>query len=183
MKQNNKASFSNTILSGPNMYTDKFGNTIYYDKRNKLAYKIRQDQLNTFKTYQSRFVLCIIAFVLLYILFELNIFLSLGITVVIGIFLEYKFRSFLKQLPKSTNFDKKDRVKPVDQMIEASNQDLLIRFGLYAALGILLIVNTFISDNVKGKTAIIVFSYLAAAFAIFMAYKYISLIIRKKKQK
>ena len=50
-------------------------------------------------------------------------------------------------------------------------------------LGILLIVNTFISENVKGQNGLVVISYVVAVFAFYMAYKYLILVIRKKKNK
>lgn len=180
---NKKASAKNTMIAGNNIYQDKFGNTIYFDKKNNLAYKISQDKVNTFQTLQMRYILCLIAFILFYILFKLNIWLSIGITIVIGIFLEYRFRKFLKLLPKTTKFEKKDRMKPIDQMIESSIQDLILRFVLYGMLGILLIVNTFISENVKGQNGLVVISYVVAVFAFYMAYKYLILVIRKKKNK
>ena len=83
---NKKASAKNTMIAGNNIYQDKFGNTIYFDKKNNLAYKISQDKVNTFQTLQMRYILCLIAFILFYILFKLNIWLSIGITIVIGIF-------------------------------------------------------------------------------------------------
>ena len=74
-------------------------------------------------------------------------------------------------------------MKPIDQMIESSIQDLILRFVLYGMLGILLIVNTFISENVKGQNGLVVISYVVAVFAFYMAYKYLILVIRKKKNK
>ncbi|MGM9947484.1 hypothetical protein [Floccifex sp.] len=182
MKQTKKASTQNTMISGPNIYQDKVGNTIYFDKRNKMAYKISKEKSKTFQTLQMRFILTLVAFILFYILFEIHILISLAISAVIFIFMEYRFKKFLNTCPKSTNFDKKDKVKPIDQMIESSIQDLALRFGLYGILGILLIVNTFISNNVKNQNGLIVASYIVAIFALYMAFKYLSLIVRKTKK-
>ena len=74
-------------------------------------------------------------------------------------------------------------MKPIDQMIDSSIQDLILRFVLFGMLGILLIVNTFISENVKGQNGLVVISYVVAVFAFYMAYKYLNLVIRKKKNK
>lgn len=182
MKKKKNDNTKNAILSGPNIYQDKHGNTIYYNKRKNIAYKILADKEGTFRTYQSRYVIALIAFILFYILFKLNIFLSIGLTVVIGGFLEYRYRSFLKKAPQSVGFVKQEKVKPIDQMIELSANELMVRIFLYLALAILLVVNTFVSKNVSGNKPLIVVSYIIAVFAAFIGFKYISLMIRKKSK-
>ena len=178
MKKKKNDNTKNAILSGPNIYQDKHGNTIYYNKRKNIAYKILADKEGTFRTYQSRYVIALIAFILFYILFKLNIFLSIGLTVVIGGFLEYRYRSFLKKAPQSVGFVKQEKVKP----IELSTNELMVRIFLYLALAILLVVNTFVSKNVSGNKPLIVVSYIIAVFAAFIGFKYISLTIRKKSK-
>ena len=180
MAKNFKSSTKNTITSGRNIYKDKHGNTIYYNKKNNIAYRIVPAKENTFSTYQSRYVLVAIAFVLFYILFKLSIYISIALSATVLAFLEYQYRKFLRNCPQSKGFVKQERIKPIDQMIDTSIGGLILRTFLYAALAILLVINTFISTNVKGNTALEVTSYIVAIMAIYMAYKYFSLVIRKK---
>ncbi len=48
MKKKKNDNTKNAILSGPNIYQDKHGNTIYYNKRKNIAYKILADKEGTF---------------------------------------------------------------------------------------------------------------------------------------
>ncbi|MDO4466434.1 MAG: hypothetical protein Q4C49_05435 [Bacillota bacterium] len=178
-----KNSTKETILTGPNIYRDKRGNAIYYDKKKNVAYKISPDKEGTFKTLQLRYVLVFIAFIIFYILFKLNLFISIGICLAIGALIEYKYRTFLRNLPQSVGFTRKDKVKPIDQMIETPINGLLLRMFLYFALAILLVVNTFVSENVNGNVALQVVSYIVAVIAGYIGYKYLTLIIRKKSNK
>lgn len=179
MKKSFKSTTKNTILSGRNIYKDKHGNTIYYQSKSNIAYRIKPDKENIFSTYQSRYVLALIAFVFFYFLFNLNIFLSLGLTILIALFLEYQYRSFLKKCPQSKGFVKQEKIKPIDQMIDLSKGSLILRICLYAALAILLVINSFVSSNVVGNRPIQVTSYIIAILAGFIAIKYISLLTRK----
>lgn len=180
MNKNNKTSTKNAIMSGKNIYKDKHGNTIYYHEKSNTVYRIAPSKENMFSTYQSRYVLSAIAFVLFYILFQFNIYFSIGACILIAAFLEYKYRNFLKKCPQSKGFIKQEKIKPIDQMIEIQTGGLVIRAVLYGALAILLIVNTFVSENVNGNIPLEVTSFVIAIFAAYIAYKYITLIIRKK---
>lgn len=180
MNKNNKNSTTEAILTGPNIYRDKRGIAIYYDKKKNVAYKISKDKENSFKTLQFRFVLVLIAFIIFYILFNLNVFISLSLCVAIGTFLEYQYRRFLKNLPQSIGFTRQDKVKPIDQMIDTPINALLLRCILYFSLAVLLIINSFVSNNVAGNVPLQVTSYIVSIIAGYIGYKYLTLILRKK---
>lgn len=180
MKKSFRSSTKEAILTGPNIYRDKRGNAVYYDKKKNIAYKISPQKEGTFKTLQLRYILLLISLIILNILFKINLFLSLGICLAIGIFLEMQYRKFLRNLPQSVGFNKKEKVKPIDQMIDTPISGLILRTVLYFSLAILLVVNCFVSNNLVGNLPLQVTSYIIAIIASYIGYKYFTLILRKK---
>lgn len=181
MKKSFRSSAKNTLLTGRNMYRDNHGNLIYHNPKTNIAYRIPSTKENTFATYQSRYALAVICFVFLYILFNLNLWLSIGVSVAVAIFMEWKYRKFLESQAQSSGFVKKDRIRSMDDMIDLTTGALVLRIVLYLALAILLVINTFVSDNVIGNKPIIVVSWMVAVLAAFMGFRYITLAIRKSK--
>jgi hypothetical protein len=179
MKQQGK---QGAILSGPNMYEDKHGNLIYYQKKSNTAYRISPDKISQFKRLQMRWLLTAIAFILFYIVFNLNLWLSLGLAIVLGIGMEWQFRRFLKQLPKSAGFVKTEKIRPIDQMIDTPVSGLALRMGLYWILAALLIADSFVSTVVSQNTALQAACWILASLAIWMGWKYFSLILNKRKK-
>ena len=179
MNKSFKSSTRNTLISGKNTYRDTHGNLIYYDQHNNMAYRIPSAKENTFATFQSRYALAVICFVFLYILFSLNIFLSIAISIAVAIFMEWRYRTFLKNTVHSTGFIKKDKIRSIVETIDLTQGAIILRIVLYGALAVLLVVNTFVSDNVIGNKPIIVISYMVAVLAGFMAIKYVQMAIRK----
>ena len=110
MKKSFQSSTKNTLISGRNTYRDTHGNLIYYDQHKNIAYRIPSTKENTFATFQSRYALALICFVFLYILFSLNVWLSIGISVAVAAFMEWRYRTFLKNLAQSTGFIKKEKI-------------------------------------------------------------------------
>lgn len=179
MKKSFKSSTKNTLLSGRNTYRDTHGNLIYYDHHKNIAYRIPSAKENTFATFQSRYALAVICFVFLYILFSLNVWLSIGISVAVAAFMEWRYRTFLKNLAQSTGFIKKEKIRSIDDSIDLTVGAIILRIVLYGALAVLLVINTFVSENVIGNKPIIVISYMVAVLAGFMTVKYIQMAVRK----
>lgn len=179
MKKSFKSSTKNTLLSGRNTYRDTHGNLIYYDHHKNIAYRIPSAKENTFATFQSRYALAVICFVFLYILFSLNVWLSIGISVAVAAFMEWRYRTFLKNLAQSTGFIKKEKIRSIDDSIDLTVGAIILRIVLYGALAVLLVINTFVSENIIGNKPIIVISYMVAVLAGFMTVKYIQMAVRK----
>ena len=177
MKKNFKTSTKTTLLSGKDIYRDSHGNIIYRNEKKGIDYRIPKNKENTFATFRSRYALALICFVFVYILFGLNLWLSIGISVAVAVFMEWRYRAFLKNLVHSNA--RKDRLKPVDETIELSQGALVLRIVLYFALTVLLIINTFVSDNVIGNKPIIVISYMVAILAAYIGIRYVAMAIRK----
>lgn len=179
MKKSFQSSAKNTLISGRNTYRDIHGNLIYYDQHKNIAYRVPSTKENTFATFQSRYALALICFVFLYILFSLNVWLSIGISVAVAAFMEWRYHTFLKNLAQSTGFIKKEKIRSIDETIDLTVGSIILRIVLYGALAVLLVINTFVSENVIGNKPIIVISYMVAVLAGFMTVKYIQMAIRK----
>lgn len=179
MKKNFKTSTKNTLLTGKNIYRDSHGNIIYYNEKQNISYRIPHEKENTFATFRSRYALVLICFVFLYILFNLNVYLSLGLCALIAVFLEFRYRSFLKNLVHSTGLGKKEKLKSMDETLELTKGAIILRVVLYLALAILLVVNTFVSTNVIGNKPVIVISYMVAILAGYIGVRYILMFARQ----
>ena len=93
--------------------------------------------------------------------------------------MEWRYRTFLKNLAQSTGFIKKEKIRSIDETIDLTVGAIILRIVLYGALAVLLVINTFVSENVIGNKPIIVISYMVAVLAGFMTVKYIQMAIRK----
>ena len=178
MKKNFRTSARTTLLTGADIYRDAHGNLIYYDKKRNIAYKIPAAKENAFMTYRSRFVLGAILFIFLYILFNVKVYTSLAFAILAVVFMQWKYQSFLKQMPQSSGFMKKGKIRPIDDTVELTRGALILRVVLYLALAILLVVNTFVSANVAGNRTLTVISDAVAGASFYMGMKDCMLALR-----
>ena len=173
----------NQILSGNNIYRDKHGFAIYYDKRHQIGYRIGKDREKEFKTYQQRFAIALVAFVFFYILFKLNIYLSIVLSVAVYALLEYRFRKLLSKFTRVQNFKPSDKVNQFDMMEEEKTSKILLRIALYAALSILIVVNAYTNDAISSNTIAVYASYAVSAVGIFFTIKYLLILFKKLNMK
>lgn len=171
-------------LRGKNIYVDKKKRTIYYNKRSQKGYVITPGSEKSFQVWSSRFILAVICAVFLELFFfNGNWVLSIAIGVGAFAFLEYKYRKLLNSFPMIQNFDT-STAKPTEEAdISNAESQLVLKAVLYLALGILLIVNIYVSKDVGDNITMVVVSYAASAFAFYMSIKFLLLILKKKKQK
>lgn len=182
MKKSFRKSTKNTLLAGRDTYRDTHGNLIYYNRKKNIAYRITSKDENTFATYRSRYAIALILFIFLYILFNLNIMISAAVSIGAALFLEWRYHSFLGKMVQSTGFVKKDKIRSIDETVDLTTGALVLRVILYGLLSVLLVINTFVSDNVIGNKPIIVISYMVAILAGYMAINYAMMAIRKSKK-
>lgn len=179
MKKSFRTSAKTTLLTGPDIYRDTHGNLIYYNKKKNIAYKIPAASENAFAMYRSRYALVLILFTFLYILFNLNLYVSLAVSVAAAFFMEWRYKNFLRQMPQSSGFMKKGRITPINETVQLTKGALILRVALYWALSVLLVVNTFVSENVAGNRTITVISYGVAVASAYMGLKYFLLAMKK----
>ena len=168
----------NAMITGRNIYRTSKGGLLYYNKRMNLVYRIPSNKESLFKTYQSRYVLCLIALILLSITFQVKLVYSIGLFVLFCALFEWRYRSFLKSCSSTKGFLKSDHAISMDQYIDLDNPNLILRILLYGAFAVLLVVNAITSKNVSSNPGLQVGSYIIAVAAAFFCCKYISILAR-----
>lgn len=169
----------NILLDGINIYHDKQGRPVYYNRSQKRGYRISKNQETSFKTYYSRFILTVLVFIFMYILFRLNIWISIAISLVAYIFLEYKFRKLLSNCVIIENYEPHKEIKTA-MSTKTPMSGLVLRFILYMASGVLLIVNAYVSEGVKNDNVVLSLSWIVGIAAIFFSLKYLEVIFKKR---
>ena len=82
------------LLEGKNIYRDKHNRAIYYVKREDRGYRIRQEYESTFQMLSMRYLVGVLVFIFAYLLFELNIILSIALGLIATLFMQYRFKKF-----------------------------------------------------------------------------------------
>ena len=168
----------NAMITGRNIYRTSKGGLLYHNKRTNLVYRIPANKERMFKTYQSRYVLCLIALILLSITFKVQLVFSIGLFVLFCVLFEWRYRAFLKSCSSTKGFLKSDHAISMDQYIDLDNPNLILRIFLYGAFALLLVINALTSKNVSSNPGLQVGSYIIAVAAGFFCFKYISILVR-----
>ena len=96
--------FANILASGSNLFEQSNGTLLYFNPKANVSYTISPVHRKTFNTLRMRVVLTVISLIFFYLLFQLNLFLSISLSAVIFIFLEYRYHSFLKKNAQNRRF-------------------------------------------------------------------------------
>ncbi len=171
-----KMNFKQTELEGMNIYRDKKNQKIYLDPITKNGYVITPAKEKTFKTQSNVPLYTALVGVFCYALFDFSWWVSLLAMVVVFAILEYRFRKFLGSCTRYSNF----KPSKVHQPTSYSSPDgiIYLKIALFSALAILLIVSVVISNANKE----VFFGSIAVAVAcIFIALKYVSIIVSRKR--
>lgn len=167
-------------LNGINIYYDKNNQAIYYNPLYKKAYIISSKFESSFKKFQSRFIIPIVVFIFLYVLFKLNIYISITISLVSFVLIEYRFYKFLNNCTLIANFNSERYVHSNASKDYTKNKKfIIIRFIVYLSLTILLIVNANITPAVKQDVILKTLNYSLAAASLFFSVKLALSLIKK----
>lgn len=172
----------NILLEGRNIFTDRQGRPVYYVKSKKRGYRISKNLENSFKTYYSRYILTILVFIFLYIIFKLNIYISIALSLAAFAFMEYKFRKLLNNCTIIENYEPHKEDKRA-LSLSTPLSGLILRFILYLACGLLLLVNAYISSDIQGQPILLGFSWAVSCVMIYFSIRYLLIIIQKLKEK
>ena len=170
------------LLEGKNIYRDKHNRAIYYVKREDRGYRIRQEYESTFQMLSMRYLVGVLVFIFAYLLFELNIVLSVALGLAATLFMQFKFKKFLGNCTIIEHYvpDAKENKSAIS--VETSYSSLIIRAILYVSCSILLVINAY---NLYGarddQTLLFVLSIVVAVVVLFFGLKYIEVIIKKHK--
>lgn len=142
VKQEEEKQTESIRLSGRNIYTDKQNRTIYYDKVTKKGYLIESKQVQAASFYKNRFVIAVIAAILLAatILTPVQSVIAGAVMLVLA---ELAFRlSFLKKLEPVDNVDFEKRVSALQYIVEEKGKGRVLSLAiLYLVAAVLVVLN------------------------------------------
>lgn len=136
-----------TTLSGMHIYKDKKGRNVYLNTFNKTGYIITDADEKGYHLYSMRFIIGVIAFVLLN-----GFILSPILAAVIGIgayaLLEMRFRTkFLPDLTQVPNFEPVAKESALNTASRDETKRIMIKCFLYLAFSILMAMNTYLQAS------------------------------------
>lgn len=152
-------------ICGMNIYSDRYGNTVYYNIFNKVGYIISKDYEQKFRVLYNRYSIIIVVLILLG-----DYFKTLENTLIVGaialILVEMYFRMhFLKKLKSIENFKREHKISKMQQTIKQGEKDKTVMKALaYMAFGVLLIINA-LQQNFN--TAFIALSGIASVYSFY----------------
>lgn len=164
------------VVGGRNIYKNKVGQTILYDKRTGNGYIIAPKNEGMLNFYNNRFAITIAIFMLsINFLGDLKV-----IAIVCAIFAgvsEYKYRKkFLPSLTRIANYKPQNKVTLVDALADTNNKPRCILLTvLYLSLGILMVINGY---QIESSAWMLALDYAVLAFTIYMAITYIRAIAK-----
>lgn len=175
-----KNNFKSNELEGLNIYTDKKNQKIYLDPITKNGYVITPEKQNTFKVYSNTVLFAILSAIFIYMIFEFSWWICLIVGIVVFAFLQWRFRKFLANCTMYKNY--KPEKKNTREIYESSTSLIIIKMALYLILSVLFIVTVVLSYG-KGDVLLNGACVCCAIACAFIGFKYISVLIaRKKKQ-
>lgn len=168
-KQENNTNKKNTpVLTGHNIYKDKHGQTIYYNKKTRVGYLIPEKDFSKFQILQMRYILALVIAVLLYSMTNISYWLTGIVLVAVALGMEYTLR--VKVLPSYTqyqNYEVEKGESQLDLMVKEGRNKLILRACLLILLSILLIVNLFTMGDEPTLVLIILSVILSIASLIY----------------
>lgn len=175
-----KNNFKSNELEGLYIYTDKKNQKIYLDPITKNGYVITPEKQNTFKVYSNTFLFGVLSAIFIYMIFEFSWWICLIIGVVVFAFLQWRFRRFLANCTMYKNY-KPDK-KNTREIYNSPTSLIILKTVLYLVLGTLFVVTVALNYG-KGDVMLNGACVCCAIACAFIGFKYISVLIaRKKKQ-
>lgn len=165
-KKMNRMGQQREELAGLHIYKDEHNRYVYYDVFSKNGYVLNDVQ--TYKTYSSRFIAGLIAGII-GASFEIGIYLSVILAIVVYGIMEFKFRSFLKKQTMVPNFKRKERPPRLLTAASDNTKKIYSKIGAYLAMSILLVLLVYTEPNYEAyiKYLCIGLSFASLCMAIF----------------
>ncbi|OCN03447.1 hypothetical protein A4S06_05725 [Erysipelotrichaceae bacterium MTC7] len=161
------------VLNGRNIYYDKHNRAIYYNKRSQTGYIVPSELTSRFQILSFRYAISLIVLIFCQLLFELNIWISILIAVLSCAYMEWHYRKLLSRMTQIKNFNPELATSSTKEAAKLDTGGTLLRFGLYAALSILLVVNVVIENYFETNIIIAVASIAVSLFSAYMAIRYL----------
>lgn len=142
--KNNKNKMNREELSGFNIYKDDHNRYVYYNVFNHVGYVL--SDIQKYKSYSSRFIVGLLAALLSYS-FDLGITISIILGIAAYVFMEVKFRLFLRTQTQIPNFKRNQRPPRLITAASEETSKIYMKIVAYLLFGILIIYLPFTEDH------------------------------------
>lgn len=168
------------VLSGKNIYRTKNGQAIYYKENS--GYKIPPNIEGLFQTLLLRYYVCVIIGLLIYFSIIPNLLIAITVPLILLFIMEWKYRKILNSVTKIANcksakFNHDNKEEKLDN---DSHTQLILKSLFFFIIGILFIVNCFISEDLKSIPLAVFCSYLAAIVSFYFSYRIFRILWKKR---
>lgn len=138
-------------LSGRNVYTDRRGRTIYYDRLSKQGYLIDKEHENRMLFFHNRFVILLFTAILCAGTFMTWVQAGLA-WVITMVLVEVYFRvSFLKKLEVVHDIDFTKKVSALQFIVDHKSRGKIMTLAvLYLAFSVLIVLNAYLEQYSLG---------------------------------
>lgn len=136
----NKKKTATEELAGIHIYKDDHNRYVYYNVFDQSGYVL--NDIQKYKTYSSRFIIGLISGIIAYS-FKLGAILSIIIGIAAYLFMEVKFRMFLKKQSIIPNFKRKERPPRLVTAASEETKKIYMKIVAYIAFGVLIIILPF----------------------------------------
>lgn len=162
----NKKNMKGEELAGFHIYKDDHNRYVYYNVFNHVGYVL--NDIPKYKTYSSRFLIGLVAGIIAFS-FDLSEILSILIGVAAYVFMEVKFRLFLRNQTQIPNFKRKERPPRLVTAASEETKKIYMKIVAYLLFGILIIILPYTEDhfNTISKFLCILVGVLAIGISLF----------------
>ncbi len=167
-------------VNGQNIFVDNKGQKIYYNLFTKKGYIIPKKDEEKFKRYQSRIMLPIITFIFTYILFELKIYVAIGLTLASLAIIEYRFYKLINSYTIISNFNINKFQK--QELSEEVKKEMFKKSIIYYVIALILIVNGFLLPLGIKSNDLNIYIGINVILAILVLYYAINLTLSLRKK-
>ena len=159
------------------LFVDSKEQVIYYNYFNKFGYYIPKESMNKYYAFSNRFLIAILAVVVL-----VNTFLTLKMSILVGIVLElvmgfFFYKRFLPELRKNDKLSI-DKLEPYKRSVKKDEfkPKKIIKIVLYFLFSVLLVLNALDQQMlVTNPIAFYLSMFFAGAVFIFAIYSCVQL--------
>ena len=170
--------FKQKELEGINIYRDRKNQKVYLDPFTKKGYVITPNKEKTFQTLNNVPLYTILVGVFCYVLFEFPWWVALIAMLATAALLEYRFYKFLNNCTVYANFKPEKKNQPTPY--SSPDSIIYIKIALFLLLAILLILSVTLYET--SQKYVFFGSIAIAIVCIFIAIKYLTIIIARKRK-
>ncbi|NBK96875.1 MAG: hypothetical protein EOM50_02435 [Erysipelotrichia bacterium] len=169
------------VVTGRNIFIDKLGRTVYYNKWKKQGFVIREGSELQFRAYYNRYLIGFVAIIFFEVLAFHNLVFSIPLGIAATLFMEFRWRKLIDSYTMIQNFEPEKHKSSFEHIIGLDNNALILRVILYLALSVCLVLNIYSNPEIEASLLLTIASYIMAAIALYMAGRFVYALSKKRK--